>query len=218
MKAYFYPSVMCMNCRTRLQEGIADFENIGVNGFHVDIMDGIFVDDIAPVDRLVSIRKLTALPLGVHVMVRNPLEYLEQLYKERPETIYVHFEAEDPATCLKDIREHGCLTGLAVCPETTADAITELLPMVDRVLLLRVPPGTSGHPPILHVDEKMQRLLHTPGRHFDIVCDGAISPEFVKTWCPQGIRHFVCGKASGLFANATDRRTNFERMKAASRM
>ena len=126
MDIKLYPSVMCMEF-SRLREEIGSLETAGVDGFHVDVMDGNFVTARSPENHVAGVRACTSLPLGVHLMVRRPADYLEEVYASQPETIYVHAEAEDVPACLKDIQEHGYRVGLAVCPETQLDEIAPFL-------------------------------------------------------------------------------------------
>lgn len=191
---------MCMD-PSCLEAEIRSLEEAGVHGFHVDVMDGSFVRNKASSDCLALVRKYTKRPIGVHLMVTNPFDYLEELYPSRPETIYVHAEAQEPERCLKDIRARGYSAGMAVCPDTTVEYIESLLPFVDRLLILRVQPGGIGQKNIAHVEEKIEKLLHLTGRTFSITLDGAISADVISHWGKQGIEYYVCGLASGLFPN-----------------
>ncbi len=131
MDIKLYPSVMCMDF-SRLREEICSLEAAGVDGFHVDVMDGDFVAARSPENYVAGVRACTSLPLGVHLMVRSPADYLEEVYVSQPETIYVHAEAEDVPACLEDIRGHGYRVGLAVRPETQPDQIAPFLPSVNQ--------------------------------------------------------------------------------------
>ena len=192
MDVKLYPSVMCMEIRS--------FESAGVDGFHVDVMDGSFVKDCSPDGYVASVRACTSLPLDVHLMVRRPADYLEEVYASQPETIYVHAEAEDVPACLEDIRGHSYRVGLAVRPETQPDKIAPLLPSVSQLLVLRVQPGKAGQPSIPSIEEKIDDLLHLPSRGYGITLDGCVSKETVVKWHTGGVQHYVCGIASGLFS------------------
>lgn len=208
MDIKLYPSVMCMDY-SRLREEICAFEAAGVDGFHVDVMDGDFVAARSPENLVAGVRACTSLPLGVHLMVRRPADYLEEVYASQPETIYVHAEAEDVPACLEDVRRHGYRVGLAVCPETQSDGIASLFPAVDQLLILRVTPGCCGQPAIPHVEPKIAQLLRFLQRSYGITCDGAVTADFVAKWHARGVEHFVCGMASGLYTirdNSVDER------------
>lgn len=208
MDIKLYPSVMCMEF-SRLREEIGSLETAGVDGFHVDVMDGNFVTARSPEKYVAAVRACTSLPLGVHLMVRRPGDYLEEVYASRPETIYVHAEAEDVSTCLKDIRKRGnnCRVGLAVSPSTQFEDVKSYLPSVDRLLILRVTPGCCGQPAIPQVESKISQLLRFPQRSYGITCDGAVTADFIAKWHPEGVEHFVCGMASGFFHRGKSRKT-----------
>ena len=206
MDIKLYPSVMCMDF-SRLREEICSLEASGVDGFHVDVMDGDFVAALSPENYVASVRACTSLPLGVHLMVRRPADYLEEVYASQPETIYVHAETEDVPACLEDIRGHGYRVGLAVCPETQPDQIAPFLPSVNQLLILRVTPGCCGQPAIPHVDPKISQLLSFSQRSYGITCDGAVTAAFIDKWHSEGVEHFVCGMASGLFHQGKSRKT-----------
>ena len=198
MDIKLYPSVMCMDS-SRLLEEIRSLEEVGVDGFHVDVMDGDFVTARSPENHVAHVRAYTSLPLEVHLMVRKPADYLEEVYASRPETIYVHAEAEDVSACLKDIQKRGYRVGLAVCPETQLDEIASFFPSVDQLLVLRVTPGCCGQPAIPHVEPKIAQLLRPLQRSYGITCDGAVTADFIAKWRARGVEHFVCGMASGLY-------------------
>ena len=206
MDIKLYPSVMCMDF-SRLREDICSLEAAGVDGFHVDVMDGDFVTARSPENYVACARACTSLPLGVHLMVRRPGDYLEEVYASQPETIYVHAEAEDVFACLKDIRKRGYRAGLAVAPSTPFNGIAPFLSHVDQLLILRVTPGCCGQPAIPHVESKIAQSLRFPQRCYGITCDGAVTADFIAKWHVEGVKHFVCGMASGFFHQDKNRET-----------
>lgn len=204
MDIKLYPSVMCMDS-SRLLEEIRSLEEVGVDGFHVDVMDGDFVTARSPENHVAHVRAYTSLPLEVHLMVRKPADYLEEVYASQPEVIYVHAEAEDISACLKDIRKRGYRAGLAVAPGTPFNGVAPFLPSVDQLLVLRVTPGCCGQPAIPHVESKIAQSLCFPQRSYGITCDGAVTADFIAKWHVEGVEHFVCGMASGFFHQGKSR-------------
>ena len=183
-----------------LREEISMLDEAGADGFHVDIMDGRFVKNLAPLLNLTHVRELTQKPIGVHLMVEEPFDYLPHIYPCNPEVIYVHYELKECKKYLDDIRAHGCEVGLVVNPGTIISQFKHLLPEIDRLLVMRVVPGFFGQKNIPEVEDKIDQLVHMPNRGFEIALDGCVTCEIVQKWGSMGVERFVCGQASKLFS------------------
>ena len=128
-----------------------DFEyckQCGVKWLHVDIMDGHFVPNLSFGYSLVqSMRPITDLVLDVHLMITEPIKYVENFCKAGADYLTIHVEADTPENIKKTlelIRSLGVKPGIVVKPKTPAEAVAEYLPMVDLVLVMTVEPGFGG--------------------------------------------------------------------------
>ena len=198
MSVKLYPSTMCVDF-DRLQEEISMMDEAGADGFHVDIMDGRFVKNLAPLLNLTHVRKLTQKPLGVHLMVENPFIYLPHVYECNPEVIYIHYELPECKKYLDDIHAHGVQVGLVVNPGTIISDFKHLLPMIDKLLVMRVTPGFIGQKNIPEVEDKIDQLVNMPNRNFEITLDGCVTHEVIRKWSSMGVERFVCGMSSKIF-------------------
>ncbi len=199
MKRIFSPSIMCANFNN-LKEEITSLDNAGADIFHMDIMDGEFVPNFALSwhDFLV-VRKLTKKSLDVHLMVKNPSLYLPYAYKYGADIIYIHYESGHAEKYLKDIKNNGRKAGLVVNPLTDLEQFRDLLPIIDKLLVMRVNPGFAGQNAIPQVEDKIEKLTQIKNRKFTIALDGQVSPEIINKWSAKGVEEFILGTASGLF-------------------
>ena len=143
-----------------LADAVRDAEQSGVDGIHLDVMDGVFVPNITfGVSTIEAVRQATDLPLDVHLMVHDPIRLLPAFLAVGVELIAVHVEAcRDPYRTVDEIRRGGCMASVALNPGTPPEAIRELLPYVDRVLVMTVPPGFGGAPFIPQSPSKIRRV------------------------------------------------------------
>ena len=128
-----------------------DIRNIAENGgdwVHVDVMDGIFVPNISIGIPVVSaIRKITDLPLDVHLMIDRPIRYVEQFIKAGADWLTIHIEADQPQNTLEaldKIHALGCKAGIVLKPKTPAEAAIPYLEKCDMILVMTVEPGFGG--------------------------------------------------------------------------
>jgi ribulose-phosphate 3-epimerase len=132
---YFAPSILAADF-TRLGEQIRAADSAGANRIHVDVMDGRFVPNITMGSVVVeAARRVTALPLDIHLMIVEPDHLLEAFAKAGANNISVHVEAcPNLHRTLQAIKELGCRAGVAINPHTPAAALSEIMHMIDIIL------------------------------------------------------------------------------------
>ena len=145
--ALIAPSILAADF-ANLERDIHDIEQNGSDWVHVDVMDGVFVPNISigiPVVR--SLRKVTKLPLDVHLMITRPIRYAEEFVKAGADILTIHLESDtrdNTLACLQKIRSLGCRAGLSLKPGTPAEEARPFLPYCDMILVMTVEPGFGG--------------------------------------------------------------------------
>lgn len=191
-------SMMCADFAC-LRDEVKNLEDAGIDIFHIDIMDGSFVDNVGMgYQDMAYIKKRTTKQVEAHLMVSKPYNYLDVLFNLGIDIIYIHPEVDpDPATTIEKIHQHGATAGIAINPGTSIAVIDELLNTVDRVLVLGVNPGYAGRKYQPYVDKKIEKLLSMKNEYdFDIYLDGAVTIDRINRWQPLGVRGFVLGTAT----------------------
>ena len=180
----------------------------GTDTIHVDVMDGMFVPNISFGPPVISYVKKSVpdAKLDVHMMVTDPIRYLDSMVKAGASGVTIHYEAtKTPAEDLKKIREAGMKVGLSICPDTPVSAIEELLPLVDMVLVMSVYPGFGGQSFMEEAYSRIaevRRLSDEKGLDLDIEVDGGINLENVKSVLDAGANVIVAGSA--VFGESTE--------------
>ncbi|MCR5799054.1 MAG: ribulose-phosphate 3-epimerase [Lachnospiraceae bacterium] len=190
-------SMMCANY-ANLGKEVRELEEAGIDSFHIDIMDGRYVQNYAmSLNDLKSIRRLTDKPLDVHLMIEHPINTIDLFINslQRGDTIYIHPEAEyHPSTTLQKIINAGITPGIAINPGTSVETVYEMLRIVDKVLVMSVNPGNAGQMYMPYVGEKYQKLLaYKESMGFDVYWDGACSMDKIVDFAPKGVKGFVLG-------------------------
>jgi ribulose-phosphate 3-epimerase len=179
-----------------LEREVALLEEAGVAALHLDVMDGQFVPNLTYGMPLVeAFRRLTDLPLDVHLMITDPGRYLEAFYEAGADIMTVHVEAvPDPRPVLEQIRNLGAGAGLALNPATPLDRVEGALELCDLALVMSVPAGFGGQPFEPVALEKLRRLRNlAPDVLLEI--DGGINQSNVADCAASGAHLLVVGSA-----------------------
>lgn len=190
-------SMMCANYGN-LHKEVKDLEAAGIDSFHIDIMDGRFVQNYAmSLNDMAYIASATEKPLDVHLMIEHPNNniglFLSNLRKG--DTVYIHPEAEyHPSTTLQKIIYAGMIPGIAINPGTSIETVMEMLQIVDKVLVMSVNPGNAGQMYLPYVGKKIKRLLEMrKDMDFEVYWDGACGIDKIQMFAPMGVKGFVLG-------------------------
>lgn len=202
------PSILNADYLTLANE-IAVLEQAGVDMLHMDVMDGEFVPNISfgmPV--IESVKKHTALPLDVHLMIDRPHRYIEQFAKAA-DILGFHYEAGSPVeSTLRQIKSLGVKSCLTIKPQTPAEAIFEFLPLCDMVLIMSVEPGFGGQsfmPGSLKKAAALRREANRLGLSLDLEIDGGINLETATLAVQHGVNVLVAGSFLVGAPNAKER-------------
>lgn len=201
MKSTISASMMCSEL-VDLKETINIFERQSIEHLHIDMMDGTFVPNFGlGVDYIRGLRKLTSIPLDLHLMIKDPEFKFQWIGIMPSDIVSVHYESTfQVQRALDYLKPFGCKRFLAINPATPVSALEEVLEYVDGINLLMVNPGFAGQK-IVHSTikkaEKVKRLLEKEGfGHITIEVDGNITPENGKILREIGASMFVCGTSA----------------------
>jgi ribulose-phosphate 3-epimerase len=193
------PSILSADF-AHLGDQVAAAARGGCTVVHVDVMDGHFVPNITIGPVVVkSLRKVTTLPLDCHLMIENPDQFIPAFAEAGADWVSVHYEAcRHLHRSLDLIARHGMKPGVVVNPATRVDLLTEILPMVDYVLVMSVNPGFGGQKFIEFSLDKIRRLVQLRqelGLAFRIEVDGGVSHETMARVVQAGAELLVAGNA-----------------------
>jgi len=184
----------------RLADEVRSATEGGGTVIHVDVMDGHFVPNITigpPVVK--SLRKATDLPLDCHLMIENPDQYIPEFAEVGADWISVHQEAcRHLNRTLHLIRSHDVLVGVVINPATPVDTLSEVLDIVDYVLVMSVNPGFGGQqfiPGAVHKIRRLADLRAQRGLNYRIAVDGGIGLDTVAEVVRAGAEILVAGNA-----------------------
>ena len=198
------PSILAADF-SKLAEEIKEVEAGGADYIHIDVMDGHFVPNISMGPLIVeAARKVTKLPLDVHLMIENPERYLEDFVRAGADIITVHVEASPHLhRTLQEIRRLGAKPGIVLNPSTPVDSIKHVLEEIDMILVMTVNPGYGGQDFIEAMLSKIgeiKEMVMSKGLNIDIEVDGGINAHNARLCKEAGANVFVAGSA--IFENA----------------
>ena len=209
------PSILSADF-ANLERDIKELENIGIDMFHIDVMDGNFVPNISfgfPI--IEAIRPKTDKVFDCHLMIANPENYVEQFCKVGCDMVSFHIEATNHADRLiQVIKDNGKKAGIVLNPQTSIESIKYLLPKLDYVLIMTVNPGFGGQkfiPEMLEKIEELANIREEKNYNFLIEVDGGINVETSKACRDKGADLLVCG--SFLFGASDKEKTLGELLK-----
>lgn len=199
MKYILAPSILAADFK-KLGEEIQTIEENGAEYLHFDVMDGLFVPSISfgmPV--LQSIKSCTNQVIDAHLMINEPIRYVEAFRQAGADLITVHLEAcEDVHKTIEKIKECGLKAGISICPDTPVSALEEYVNEVDMILIMSVHPGFGGQKFIEDSLTKIRmtrEMLNRHGLDTDIQVDGGIYTSNVEQVLKAGANIIVAGSA-----------------------
>jgi ribulose-phosphate 3-epimerase len=197
MSVRLAPSILSADFAS-LGAQVASAERGGADQIHLDVMDGHFVPNLTIGPAVVAaVRRVTRLPLDVHLMVTDPDRFLEAFAEAGASILTVHVEVLPHLNrTIQAIKRLGCLAGVALNPSTPLSTIEEVADQVDLVLVMSVNPGFGGQAFIPQSESKIARvrqLLARAGSHADIEVDGGIDQGNVGQVVAAGATMIVAG-------------------------
>ena len=195
------PSILSADF-ANLKKDVDDVRAGGADWLHVDVMDGIFVPNISiGIPVLKSIRKVTALPIDVHLMIVQPVHYVEQFCDAGAGLVTCHVEADTPENihlALEKIHAKGKRAGVVVKPNTRAEAVLPFVKECDIILVMTVEPGFGGQkfmadmmPKVAQIKKYIDEMNPT----CELEVDGGVDAQTCKTCIEAGANVLVAGSA-----------------------
>ena len=201
-------SMMCSEL-INLKDTLRIFEEEGIEHLHIDMMDGTFVPNFGlGVDYIRGLRKITNIPLDLHLMIKDPEYKLQWIGIKPTDMVSIHYESTYQVQRVLDwLEPYGCKRFLAINPATPVGVLEEVLDYIDGINLLMVNPGFAGQkivPSTIKKAEKVANFLVRENREdIAIEVDGNITPENGKILRALGANIFVCGSSS-IFQNGAN--------------
>ena len=208
------PSILSADFANLCSE-IAEVESAGVKIVHLDVMDGHFVPNITfgPVV-VAKLRKCSKAVFDTHLMISDPKKYAEDFVKAGSDHITFHIEAVDePERLVEYLHQLGVTAGVSLNPETPVEAIADVAPLCDMVLVMTVHPGFGGQTYIDSAARKCRRIREIVGCDVRVEIDGGINTETVKSAVSYGADTIVAGHA---IFSAADRASAIDALLAAA--
>lgn len=198
------PSILSADF-SAMGQAIKDIDVAGADLVHCDVMDGSFVEPITFGGQMVkNIRKITNLPLDVHLMIEHPKTQIKFFADAGADVITVHYEACSKISptyleeTLKLIKSYGVKCGAVINPDTDAEKIYSVLPLCDMVLVMSVFPGYGGQkfiPTSLENVKKLKKFALENGLNYDIEIDGGVTVDNAEEIRAAGANVLVAGSA-----------------------
>ncbi|MEI0685032.1 ribulose-phosphate 3-epimerase [Brachyspira pilosicoli] len=196
-KIIIAPSILTASF-ANLESTIKELEEAGTDYLHLDIMDGSFVPQITFGSKIVSdIKKITSLPLDVHLMIVSPEKHIDDFAKAGADIISVHYEGNIHLhKLIMQIKSHNVKAGIVLNPHTRVDVIEPLIDDIDNVLIMSVNPGFGGQKFITNSIKKIEETKKLIGqREIIISVDGGINLNTCSDVIKAGANLLVAGSA-----------------------
>lgn len=193
------PSILSADF-TRLGEQVRAVDEAGARRIQIDVMDGHFVPNITMGPMVVeAVRSVTSSVLEAHLMITNPQEYIETFAKAGADVIIVHQEVcPHLHRVLKQIKDTGKQTGVAINPSTPVFLLKDMLPFIDLLLVMTINPGFGGQdfiPETLPKIAEARRMVQERGLNIDIEVDGGVHAGTIPQIVRAGANLLVAGSA-----------------------
>ena len=213
------PSILSADF-VNLERDIRALTPAGADYVHVDVMDGIFVPNITiGIPVVAAIRKITALPLDVHLMIDRPIRYVDDFCKAGSDILTVHVEAdteENTLAALKRIRSLGVKPAISVKPRTPAEAVLPYLPYCDLILVMTVEPGFGGQAFMEDMMPKLKQIrayIDAQNPTCELEVDGGVNEKTALICRENGANVLVAGSA---YFKSTDPAAFVKKVKVSS--